>query len=127
MRWLVEFRPSKALGVALAPYHLPSEPPLLARLIEGLGDGLVHFYAWQHGMGSMKPLPKEQELMQMPGRGPMDFAPLLAALKKTGYAGWTSAFMHPVPRGIPILPTVAEVTAEIVRAHKYLEDCLAKA
>jgi hypothetical protein len=33
--------------------------------------------------------------------------------------------MHPTPRGIPILPTAAEVTAEINRARQYLEDRLA--
>jgi hypothetical protein len=34
---------------------------------------------------------------------------------------YTEIFMHPVPRGIPILPTAAETTAEIVRAREYLE------
>ena len=33
--------------------------------------------------------------------------------------------MHPVPRGIPILDTAEEVTAEINRARRYLESCLA--
>jgi hypothetical protein len=41
------------------------------------------------------------------------------------YQGWTEIFMHPVPRGIPILPTAAEVTAEINRSRAYLEKCLA--
>ena len=126
MRWLVELRPSKHIGIALAPYHTPQRPDQLGKLIEDLGDGLVHFYAWQHGMGCMKKLPKAQELMQMPGRGTLDFAPILAALKTIGYKGWTSVFMHPVPRGIPILPTAAEVTAEIVKAQKHLEACLAR-
>ena len=34
--------------------------------------------------------------------------------------------MHPVPRGIPILPTTAETTAEINRARAYLQTRLAK-
>jgi sugar phosphate isomerase/epimerase len=121
MKWLAELAPSKHIGLALAPYHLPQDPQLLAKLIEALGDRLVHFYAWEHGMGCHKKLPKEQELMQMPGRGRLDFAPLVAALRKIGYQGWTSIFMHPVPRGIPILPTAAETTAEINRARAYLE------
>jgi len=125
MRWLVELAPSKHIGVALAPYHLPQDPALIAKLVGELGDRLVHFYAWQHGMGCHKKLPKEQELLQMPGRGSLGFAPVVAALRKIDYAGWTSVFMHPVPRGIPILPTAAEVTAEIVRAQKHLEACLA--
>jgi sugar phosphate isomerase/epimerase len=72
----------------------------------------------------MTKLPKPQELEQMPGRGKLDFAPLLAALKEIDYQGWTEIFMHPVPRGIPILPTAAEVTAEINRARRYLEKCV---
>jgi len=58
---------------------------------------------------------------QMPGRGPLDFRPLLAALRKIGYQGWTEIFMHPVPRGIPILDTLAEVTEEVNRARECLE------
>ncbi|MCA9443401.1 MAG: sugar phosphate isomerase/epimerase, partial [Candidatus Omnitrophica bacterium] len=64
------------------------------------------------------------EMKQLPGYGELDFVPILAALKKINYAGWTSIFMHPVPRGIPILPTAAEVTAAINRSREYLEDCL---
>jgi len=122
MRWLAELAPSKHIGIALAPYHLPQDPALLAGLIEDLGDRLVHWYAWQHGMGCHEKRPKEQELLQMPGRGDLDFTPILAALKKIHYPGWTSIFMHPVPRGIPILPTAAEVTAEINRARAYLDQ-----
>jgi len=75
-------------------------------------------------MGCMKKLPKEQELLQMPGRGSLDFAPLLAALKQIGYQGWTEVFMHPVPRGIPILKPTSAVTEEINRARRYLETLL---
>jgi len=115
---------SDRLGVALAPYHLPQDPALLAKLIEALGTRLKFFYAWQHGRGCMTKLPKPQELEQMPGRGKLDFTPLLTALKKIDYQGRTEIFMHPVPRGIPILPTAAEVTAEINRARRYLEACI---
>jgi len=126
MKWLAELAPSKHIGIALAPYHLAQDPAAIAKLIGELGERLVHFYAWEYGMGCMKKLPKEQELMQMPGRGKLDFAPILAALRKINYRGWTSIFMHPVPRGIPILPTAGAVTAEINRARKYLEGRLAK-
>ena len=125
MRWLTEFTDSPHLGIALAPYHLPDDAQLVAQLIEDLGPGLALFYAWQHGMGCHEKLPKEQELMQMPGRGDLDFAPILSALKKTAFSGWTEIFMHPVPRGIPILDTAADVTHEINRARKYL-DALAQ-
>ncbi|MFO8012042.1 MAG: sugar phosphate isomerase/epimerase [Phycisphaerae bacterium] len=126
IRYLADAAPENRMGVALAPYHLPQDPALLARLIMDLGPRLVHFYAWQHGKGCHEKRPKEEELLQMPGRGPLDFGPLLAALRKIRYADWTSVFMHPVPRGIPILPTAAEVTAEICRAQKHLEAKLAQ-
>jgi sugar phosphate isomerase/epimerase len=106
----------------LAPYHLPQDAKILSQLIEDLGPKLVHFYAWQYGEGCVKPMPKPLELKQMPGRGPLDFRPLSAALAKIGYAGWTEIFMHPTPRGIPILPTLAQVTAEVNRAREYLTN-----
>ena len=127
LKWLVELAPSKHLGVALAPYHLEGgglDSSGLARLIEALGNRIAMFYAWQHGMGCMKKLPKEQELLQMPGRGKLDFAPLVKALRKVRYSGLTSIFMHPVPRGIPILADATACTAEINKARKYLDGCL---
>ena len=124
LRYFAEMARSPALGIALAPYHLPQDEKALGRLIEDLGPTLVHFYAWQHGQGCMKKLPKAQELEQMPGRGKLDFRPIVAALVKIGYRGWTEIFMHPVHRGIPILETTARVTGEINRARKYLERCL---
>lgn len=72
----------------------------------------------------MKKLPKAQELLQMPGRGELDFAPLLQALSDIRYDGWTEIFMHPVPRGIPILPTTSAVTQEINKSRQYLEELL---
>lgn len=126
MRWFAELTVSRHIGIALAPYHLPQEPALIARLIEDLDKSLVHFYAWQYGMGCHKKLPKEQELLQLPGRGKLDFVPIISALKKINYSGWTEIFMHPVPRGIPILQTAAQVTAEVNRSRLYLETCLKK-
>lgn len=127
VRWLLELAPSPHLGLALAPYHLPQDGELLAGLIRDAGDRLQMFYAWQHGMGCMEKLPKEQELLQLPGRGDLDFGPLLAALREMDYRGWTEVFMHPVPRGIPILETTAAVTAEINRARGYLDSRLPRA
>lgn len=122
MKWLAELRPSKNIAIAFAPYHLPQDEKLLADLIRSLEGRIEMFYAWQHGMGCHKKLPKEQELLQMPGRGELDFAPLLAALDEIKYDRWTEIFMHPVPRGIPILETTPAVTAEINRSRKYLES-----
>lgn len=125
LKWLMEFRPSKHLGVALAPYHLEQDPKMLDDLIRSLGEGIAVFYAWQHGDGCMQVMPPEQELLQMPGRGPLDFAPLLAALRDIRYAGWTEIFMHHTPRGAPMLETADAITAEVNRSRAYLERCLA--
>lgn len=126
LRYLRDMRPSEKLGIALAPYHLPQDEKLLSDLIRDLGNTIEVFYAWQHGDGCMTRLPKQQELLQMPGRGPLDFGPLLEALKAVKYRGWTEIFMHPVPRGIPILETATQVTAEINRSRDYLTKLLGK-
>ncbi len=121
MRYLAELRPSKKLAIAFAPYHLPQEADALSKLIRDLGNSIEVFYAWQHGMGCMKKLPKKEELLQMPGRGSLDFKPLKDALAEINFRGWVEIFMHPFPRGLPILETTAEVTEEINRARDYLE------
>ncbi len=126
MYWLTEFCDSANLGIALAPYHLPQDTGMLCEIIKKLGPRLVHFYAWEHGMGCMEKLPKALEMQQMPGYGSLDFIPIVSALKKINYKGWTSIFMHPFPRGIPILSTADEVTAAINRSKEYLDYCIQK-
>lgn len=121
LRYLAELSPSNQLAIAFAPYHLPQEESLLAKLLEDVIPKVAVFYAWQHGKGCMKKLPKQEELLQMPGRGRLDFGPLIDVLKQTQYQGWTEIFMHPFPRGIPILDTTEEVTAEINHARTYLD------
>jgi sugar phosphate isomerase/epimerase len=126
IRWFGEVVTSDSIGIALAPYHLEQNSVLIAKLINDLGNRLVHFYAWQHGMGCHKKLPKEQELLQLPGRGSLDFVPIVKALREIDYKGWTEIFMHSVPRGIAILESIDQVTAEINRSREYLESCLRK-
>jgi sugar phosphate isomerase/epimerase len=125
IRMLMELIPSERLGLAMAPYHLPQDPDLIAGLVRDLDARLVHFQAWEYGMGCMTKLPKNQELLQLPHRGPLDWTPILAALKDIEYRGRVEVFMHPTPRGIPILETPALVTAEINRARDYLDDRIA--
>jgi sugar phosphate isomerase/epimerase len=125
LRWLADdIRLMEGIGIALAPYHLPQESSLLVDLIKHIDSKMTLFYAWEHGMGCMKPMPKEEELQQMPGRGKLDWKPLLLALKEIRFTGPTEIFMHPTPRGIPILPTAAETTAEIIRAKQYLDSLI---
>ena len=125
MKWLAELTPSPHLAIAFAPYHLPQDTQVLSKLIRQLDHHIAVFYAWQHGNGCMNAQPKESELLQMPGRGELDFAPLMEALVDIRYRGWTEIFMHPFPRGIPILESTSEVTEEINRARDYLTKCIA--
>ncbi len=114
LKWFAEFAPEKGLGIALAPYHLEQNPSGMGALIEALGNRIAFLYAWQHG----------REHDQLPGRGPLDFAPIVAALRKIRYTGWTSIFMHSAVNGVPIRSTNAGVTEEIVRARNYLGSFL---
>lgn len=123
LRWLADgIREIPGIGIAFAPYHLPQDTTLLAELIKHIDQKMTLFYAWGHGMGCSKPMPKEEELQQMPGRGELNWQPLLMALREIKFTGPTEVFMHPTPRGIPIMPTVAETTAEIVRAKQHLDS-----
>jgi len=124
MRWLAEAWPSPTLSVAFAPYHLPQDTTLLAQLIRDLGNKIAVFYMWQHGKGCMAPMPLEDELLQLPGKGPLDFKPLLAALRDIKYSGYSSIFMHPYPRGRAIRESTSAVTAEVLQARNYLDQCL---
>lgn len=126
MQWLAELSPTPNLALAVAPYHLPQDAEQLASLIRSLGKSIAVFYAWQHGLGALDSLSPSQQRLQMPGRGDLDFTPLLAALHEIDYQGWTEIFMHPGKRGTPIMETTAEVTDEILRSRDYLEQCLAK-
>ncbi len=122
IRYFADLNRSKHIGIALAPYHLPQDPHVLAALIEHLGPALVHFYAWEHGQGANQ-TDAQLALLQMPGIGSLDFRPIVAALQKINYTRWTEIFMHPTPRGIPILPQAADCTAAINRSRKYLDQC----
>ena len=124
LRYLAELSPSKYLSIAFAPYHLPQDEDLLAKLLREIFDSVTVFYAWEHGNGCMTKLPKEEELLQMPGRGKLDFTSMVSVLKEKDYQGWTEIFMHPFPRGIPILETTSQVTDEINRARAYLDKSI---
>lgn len=113
---------SDHIGLALAPHHLPQDGQLLADLAGDVGPALKFVYAQQHGNGSSKKLPKEEELLQLPGRGPLDFGPLMRQLRAQQFAGPVEIFMHPVPRGVPILPTIAEITDTVIASRQYLDS-----
>jgi sugar phosphate isomerase/epimerase len=116
---------SDRVGIALAPHHLPQDGTLLADLAGDAGSAVKFVYAQQYGHGSSQKLPKEEELLQLPGRGSLDFGPLMRQLAAQQFSGPVEIFMHPVPRGVPILPTVAEITAAIIESRTYLDNLLA--
>ena len=124
LKILVEELPEKHIGIAFAPYHLPQDPELLGRLVGDLGDRILYFYAWQHGDGSGDIAPAMQR-KQLPGVGSLDFKPMLAALKRNRFNGWTSIFMHPSPRGAPLEPTSTGVSAHLNKARDHIERTLA--
>jgi sugar phosphate isomerase/epimerase len=125
IRWLRDAAPADNLGIAMAPYHLPQEPQTLASWIKEMGPFLKLFYAWQHGQGAMQLLPKEQQLEQLPSRGPLDFRPIMRALAEIQFPGWIEIFMHPFPRGIPILESADLVTEEWMKQKHFLNELIA--
>ena len=62
--------------------------------------------------------------LKLPGfGGGLDYRPVIKALADIRYTGLVEIFMHPTPRGVPILPTVPEITSAINRSRDYLERC----
>lgn len=65
------------------------------------------------------------EMRQMPGfGGGLDYKPIVKALRDIRFSGWVEIFMHPTPRGVPILPTAREITDAINRSRRYVEACV---
>ena len=121
MRWLCQMRPSDRLGIAFAPYHLPQNQELLAKLVRDVLPCIEVFYAWQHGKGCMQAQPKQDERLQLPGRGSLDFLPLFRELRNANYNRWVEVFMHPFPRGIPIAEEMPEVFELLSEAKSYVD------
>jgi len=125
LRYFAEYNPSAHLGVALAPHHLHPWIEQLPAVIRDLGAKQIPFmYFQEHSAGISQKAPKEIELQQLPGfGGGLDYRPVIKALADIRYTGLVEIFMHPTPRGIPILPTVPEITAAINRSRDYIERC----
>ena len=125
LRYFAEFNRSPRLGIAFAPHHLHAWPDQIPSLLRDLGARQIPFmYFQEHSDGIRQKAPKEIEMRQLPGfGGGLDYRPIVKALMDIGYTGYVEIFMHPTPRGIPILPTAAEITAAINRARSYVEKC----
>jgi len=126
LRYFAEFNTSPNLGVAFAPHHLHLFENEISSLIRDLGNENIPFmYFQEHSEGIFEKVSKEIEMQQLPGYGGgLDYRLIVAALRDIDYTGLVEIFMHPVPRGIPILPTVKEITAAINKSRSYIEECL---
>lgn len=114
-----------ALGMAFAPHHLAEQVNEIPQLIKDLGAAnLPFFYFQEHGIGSQQKVEKEIELQQLPGYGTLDYKPILKALREIEFDGWSEIFMHPTPRGVPILATAPEIIKAINKSREHLEKLL---
>jgi sugar phosphate isomerase/epimerase len=98
------------LGLALAPYHVQAAKASVEDAIAAAGKQLFFFYAWQHAGGTG----------QLPGHGPTDFTPWLAALAKIDYKWYVNPFMHNEP-------PPDEMSKALEKSRDYLKACYEKA
>jgi len=98
------------LGIALAPFHVQGRGESVEEAIKIAGKQLFYFYAWQRAPG----------MGQLPGHGPADFTPWIAALAEINYRWYVNPFMHHEPE-----PDV--MTRALARARDYLQECYRKA
>jgi sugar phosphate isomerase/epimerase len=125
LRYFADFNRSSNLGIAFAPHHLFRWPDEIPKLIRDLGAKQIPFiYFQEHSEGMMKKTSKEIEMQQLPGLGRLDYRPIVRALRDIGFTGYVEIFMHPTPRGVPILPTAAEITVAINKSREYVEKCI---
>jgi sugar phosphate isomerase/epimerase len=128
IRYFSDLNPSKAVGIAFAPHHLHDAVDQIPALIRHCGKANLPFiYFQEYHPSSKQTMPKEEELKQLPGFGSLDYVPVMAALKEIDFEGLAEIFMHPTPRGHPVLPTASEITAKINESRVYLDQCLPKA
>ena len=106
----VDLNRNPRLGIALAPYHVQGLKQSVAEAIAAAGKQLFFFYAWQHAPG----------VEQLPGLGPADCVPWIAALAKAEYAWYVNPFMHHEPEP-------DEMSQSLAKSCQYLQQCYAKA
>jgi sugar phosphate isomerase/epimerase len=108
LKALVDLNQSPRLGIALAPFHLQARGESVPDAIVAVGTRLLFFYAWQYDPA--------MSLKQLPGLGPADCSPWLAALAQVGYRGFVNPFLHSEP------PPEQALTA-LARSRDYLKTC----
>jgi len=105
----VEINTNPSLGIAMAPYHLQGLKAKVEDVIAIAGKQLFFFYAWQRAKG----------VGQLPGHGPTDFTPWIAALANAAYAWYVNPFMHHEP-------APDAMSAALAKSRDYLKACYAK-
>lgn len=98
------------LGIAMAPYHLQGLKVSVEEAIAVSGKQLFYFYAWQRARGTG----------QLPGIGPTDFTPWIAALAKADYCWYVNPFLHHEPEP-------DETAQALATSCDYLRKCYAQA
>jgi sugar phosphate isomerase/epimerase len=106
----VDLNAHPRLGIAVAPYHLQAIGTPVEEAIAVAGKQLLFFYAWQNAPGTG----------QLPGHGPTDCTPWIAALAKADYAWYVNPFMHHEPEPDAMSQAMAKSCA-------YLNGCYARA
>jgi sugar phosphate isomerase/epimerase len=99
----VDLNPHPRVGIALAPYHVQAGGASVEEAIRIAGRQLLFFYAWQ----------KQDGINQLPGHGPTDFKPWLAALAEVNYRHFVNPFMHGHIE-------TAEMAAALTKSRDYL-------
>lgn len=123
--YFAEFNKHPALGIALAPHHLRDHVDMLPELILTLGDeNLPLVYFQEYGDGAHYQLSKSNELEQLPGRGSLDFAMIVRALKYIDFSGVAEIAMHTTPRGLPILDSAEDITEIFNESRIYIDTCI---
>ncbi|HET7559206.1 MAG TPA: TIM barrel protein [Limnochordia bacterium] len=114
MQQLVARLPSPGLSIALAPIHLHNIGESVPAAIRAMADRIGLFYVWDWGQTSVKNWKDPAE--QFVGTGEIDYPPIFAALRASGYARPLCVFAHG-PEHWPPERTTAELGAALARAR----------
>jgi sugar phosphate isomerase/epimerase len=107
-----ELNRSPRLGLALAPFHIQARGESVPEAIAAAGPNLLFFYAWQFD--------KAMSTRQLPGVGPADCVPWIAALARVNYRGYVNPFFHDEP-------PPDQAFAALARSRDYLKGCYQRA
>lgn len=106
----VDLNTNPRLGIALAPYHVQGYGGSVEEAISVCGKQLLFFYAWQ----------RAKDVEQLPGAGPADCTPWIAALAKVNFRYPVNPFMHHEPEP-------EKMSKALAASCDYLKSCYTKA